>query len=116
MRHYKKYRVWQLAHELVLGTYAVAATLPPSEQFGLASQMKRAAVSVSSNIAEGSGRGSDADFCRFLRMASGSANELESQFLILRDLELGNDDQVRQLLGQLNTLRRGLIQLIKATS
>ena len=116
MRHYQKYRVWQLAHELVLGTYAVARSLPPSEQYGPASQMKRAAVSVSSNIAEGSGRGSDTDFCRFLRMASGSANELENQLLILRDLEFATATRVEQLLAQTNTLRRGLIQLIKATS
>ena len=116
MRHYKKFRVWQLAHRLVLDTYALATELPPVEQHGLAAQMRRAAVSISSNIAEGAGRGSDADFRRFLLMANGSANELESQLLVVRDLRFEGVHPTEQLLGQVDQVRRHLIQLIRATS
>ena len=114
MRHYKKYRVWQLAHRVVLDTYAIADLLPASERYGLATQMRRASVSIASNIAEGSGRGSDADFRRFLLMATGSVNELENQLLIVRDLNLGKVDGIEPLLGKVNQVRQHLIRLVRA--
>jgi len=115
VRNYKRYRVWQLAHALVPVVYELTEGLPSSERFGLASQMRRAAVSISSNIAEGAGRGSDADFARFLSIASGSANELESQFLALRTLGLLSVDETEEALDRVDHIRRQLIKLIKAT-
>lgn len=79
MRNYKKYLVWQKSHELVLAIYIVTRQFPKEEIFGLVSQMKRSLSSIPTNIAEGCGRNSDKDFCRFLYIAFDSANELEYQ-------------------------------------
>jgi four helix bundle protein len=87
MQDFRKLRVYQHAHELTQAVYSTTAQLPPAERFGLMSQMRRASVSIVSNIAEGAGRGG-ADFSRFLRMALGSAFELESQLRLCNDLHL----------------------------
>jgi len=86
MRDYTKLGVWQKAHELVLATYRATATFPGHEAFGLTSQMRRAAASIPTNIAEGCGRDGDAELARFLRIALGSASELEYQCRLGRDL------------------------------
>jgi len=82
---FKDLLVWQKSVELAKEMYSLTKDLPSQEMFGLTSQMRRAAVSIPSNIAEGSKRGSKKDFSQFLRIASGSAAELETQFLILKD-------------------------------
>lgn len=79
MRKHKELHVWQDAMELVTFTYRLSASFPDDERFGLISQMRRAAVSVPSNIAEGVARGSLADYLRFLAMARGSLSELDTQ-------------------------------------
>ncbi len=79
VRDYQRLTVWQTADALIPMVYSVARQLPNDERFGLASQLKRAAVSIASNIAEGSGRSADADFERFLSIAAGSASEVEYQ-------------------------------------
>jgi four helix bundle protein len=83
VRDYRKLKVWQKADDLVVQTYAIADQLPRDERYGLASQIKRAAVSVPSNIAEGCGRTSNADFERFLSIAAGSVTELEYQLRLV---------------------------------
>jgi four helix bundle protein len=77
MRDHRNLRAFQLADELALLVYRETTGFPKEEMFGLTSQVRRAAVSVSSNIAEGSGRSSDVDFLRFLDMANGSLRELQ---------------------------------------
>ena len=79
MRDHTKLRAFELADEVALLTYKFTATFPREEQFGLTSQMRRAAVSVPSNIVEGCGRDSNADYIRFLDIAFGSLRELEYQ-------------------------------------
>ena len=116
VRQYKKYEVWRRAHDIVLETYRVSGTFPRHEKYGLTSQMRRASVSIVSNIAEGAGRGSDADFSRVLLIASGSTNELESQVLIARDLAYVPPVASETLLSQLDALRRRLIRLIQSMS
>ncbi len=79
---FKDLLVWQKAMDLVAVTYQLVKLLPKEEQYDLASQMRRAAVSVPSNIAEGQGRKSDREFLRFLSIARGSRAELETQLLL----------------------------------
>ena len=87
MHNYKELIVWQKARILVKEVYNLVATFPDNEKFGISSQIKRAVISIASNIAEGAGRGSDKDFMRFLDIANGSAFELETQFYLTFDLE-----------------------------
>ena len=77
MRDYKKYTVWQKSHQFVLDIYKVTKLFPKEELFGLTSQMRRSSSSIPTNIVEGAGRKGDKDFCRFLYIAFGSANEIE---------------------------------------
>ena len=86
MQSFTDLKVWQRAHEFTLLIYKAIANFPGEEKFGLTSQLRRAAVSIESNIAEGRGRGSDKDFCRFISIAMGSCFEVKSQILIARDL------------------------------
>jgi len=76
---HKKLKAWKQAIAIVKGVYEITAAFPDDEKFGMVSQMRRAAVSISSNIAEGAARGSNRDFARFLYMARGSLSELDTQ-------------------------------------
>jgi len=82
MFRFEKLEAWQLAIELAQRVYSATRHFPDTERFGLTSQMRRAAVSISSNIAEGSGRGTDTDFARFLEIGYGSLMEVVSQLRI----------------------------------
>jgi four helix bundle protein len=86
--------VWQRAVELATCIYQVTAQFPRSEIYGLTSQLRRAAVSVASNIAEGAGRGSKKEFKQFLQMARGSNGELQTQLIIASNLEIATRNQV----------------------
>jgi four helix bundle protein len=79
-------KVWEKARQLTLAVYRVTKAFPPAELYGLARQIRRACVSVPSNIAEGCGRNSDAELARFMEMAMGSASEVEYQAFLARDL------------------------------
>ena len=82
MHNFKELRVWKEAIELAKLVYKTFAQFPPDEKYGLKSQVNRAAVSVPSNIAEGSGRGSNKEFAQFLKIAIGSAFEIETQMIL----------------------------------
>ena len=86
IRSYKDLIVWQKSFALVKSVYGVTSKLPQSEVFGLQSQMKRCAVSITSNIAEGTSRSTRKDYKQFLHMAYGSCSELETQLLLVQDL------------------------------
>ena len=86
MRNFKELKVWQKSHQLVLEIYLSLHNFPDEERFGLSSQLRRAVVSIPSNIAEGCGRGSDKELARFLRISAGSASEVEYQLLLAHDL------------------------------
>lgn len=86
MQHFTKLLVWQRSHELVLHLHRATVGFPKTERFGLTSQLRRAALSVPTNIAEGSKRSSQTDFARFLNMAEGSLSETEYLVILSRDL------------------------------
>jgi four helix bundle protein len=86
MGDYRQLSVWNRAHSLTLEVYRSTKAFPDSERYGLTAQLQRAAISIVSNIAEGSGRQTDREQVRFLRIARGSACELECQLLLCRDL------------------------------
>ena len=86
MNDFRKLKVWTLSMEMARETYEAPRTFPETERYGLQSQMRRASVSVPSNIAEGTSRSSDNDFRRFLTIAKGSAYELESQAILSEQL------------------------------
>ena len=88
VKSYRDLIAWQRARELVKETYLLTAEFPVGERFGLVSQMDRAAVSIPSNIAEGYGRATTQDYLHFLRIARGSAYELETQLVLAEDLGL----------------------------
>ena len=98
MKDYKHLFIWKKGLEIVKQSYVVANDLPVSEKFNLVSQMTRAAVSIPSNIAEGSSRHSEKDYNRFLEIALGSCFELETQALILKELNIGVNSSIDILL------------------
>lgn len=87
MKNFRDLKVWERAHGLALKVYRLTKNFPVQEQYGITSQMRRTAVSIPTNIAEGCGRGSDNDFARFLEIAFASASELEYLLLLSKDLE-----------------------------
>ncbi len=109
---YKELDVWKKVVDLVAGIYRLTSTFPESEKFGITNQMRRAAVSIPSNIAEGSARHHSKDFIHFLRIADGSAAELETQLIISRQLGFAADAEV--LITEIIVIRRMLAALIKS--
>ena len=87
MRDFRKLDVWLKAHKLTLRIYKATGSFPPSELYGLVTQLRRAAVSIEANLAEGCGRSGDIEKRRFVHIACGSASELECLLQIARDLD-----------------------------
>ncbi len=105
---------WQKAMDLGLHVYRLTATFPDTERYGLVSQLRRASVSVPSNIAEGYGRGTTADYIRFLRSARGSLYEVDTQLLFSSRLGFLTQDQYVSALEQINECGRILAALIRS--
>ena len=99
---HKNLEVWQRSMKLVSLIYRVTKVFPKEELYGLTSQMRRAAISIPSNIAEGRSKRSTKDYIRFVNIAYGSAAELETQLLIARELEYVTNDRVDPVLSELN--------------
>jgi four helix bundle protein len=115
---YRDLRVWQRAMELVFGVYDVTRSFPKDELYGLVSQMRRAAVSVPSNIAEGKGRLTDRDRAHFYSQARGSLLELETQILIAQRLECVLEERAKSLIetsAELGRMLNALIERIRPT-
>lgn len=113
MKDFRDLKVWQAAHELTLDVYRATNALPPEERYGLLPQLRRAAVSIPANIAEGCGRRGDRDFARFLQIAMGSASELEYLLLLSHDLGwLAEEEDHRDLAGKTVQVKRMLAGLI----
>ena len=97
MHNFKELKIWQKGRMFDKDIYVLTKKFPKEELFVLTSQMRRAAISIPSNIAEGSGRNSDKDFHRFLEISLGSSFELETQIIIAHELEFLSDDKFNDL-------------------
>ena len=112
---FEKLEVWQLAKKLVIDVYKLTSIFPAEEKFGLVSQMRRAAVSICSNLAEGSGRNTSKDQAYFYGMAYSSVMELLNQILISSDLNWIKETDVLKLRHQIETVSMKINSLRKAT-
>ena len=112
-RPHKKLDAWLKAIELTVETYRQTEQLPVDEKFGLVSQMRRAAVSIASNIAEGAARNTKKDFIRFLHNATGSLSELDTQVIICIQLGYMSIDECEILHERIERVSRLLTGLIK---
>lgn len=113
MQRFTDLKVWQRSHALTLDLYRMTAAFPDKERFGLTSQIRRAAASVPSNIAEGSKRTTRKDYARFLNIAEGSAAELEYLMILAKDLGLVAADRSDALSEELQEIARMLFGLRK---
>ena len=116
MTNHKNLIVWQKSMELVTAIYVVTKTFPKEELFGIVLQMRRSAVSIPSNIAEGYGRVYDKETVKFLSVALGSASELETQLIISKDLDYIAIQEAQQLTKLTEEVIRMLAALIKSHS
>jgi four helix bundle protein len=112
MRDFRKLTIWSQSIDLVLLIYKLTTKFPDSERFGLQSQMRRAIVSVPSNIAEGCSRTSQIDFKRFLEISLGSLFELESQLIIVEKLGFINDQELEEMIVKVSGLQKQTNNLI----
>ena len=113
---FEKLEVWKDARQFISMIYKITQGFPSSERFGLIDQIRRAAVSIALNIAEGSTKGSDADFRRFLKMAQGSINEVVTGFYIAIDQKLISDNEFRIIYDFSLKINAKLNALIKSIS
>lgn len=112
MRDFRKYEVWKLAVEFSVKVYKLTEEFPVSESYGLSHQIRRATVSIASNIAEGASRSSEMDFCRFLEIALGSAFEVETQLIIANKMSYLSMSTFDELASTLHAIQKMINQLI----
>jgi four helix bundle protein len=108
MVHFSEIKVWQRAHKFALKLYVCTKSFPTDERFGIVSQIRRAAVSVAINIAEGSKKKGHVDFARYVNMSEGSAGEVEALLLLSRDLSYISIDVHRELSAEVDEIQRML--------
>lgn len=112
MRDFRKYKVWNDSISLVTDIYNLLKSFPVYERYALSDQMRRSAVSVASNIAEGASRTSSKEFDHFLQISIGSAFELETQLTIANSLSYIDEDQLDNMLVKIDSLEKRLNKLI----
>ena len=111
MKDFKKYDIWKLSHLFTLKIYDATKSYPKDEIYGLVSQIRRASSSIPTNISEGCGRDSDAEFNRFLTIALGSASEVEYQLILSKDLNYINETSFINLTEEINIIKRKIYSL-----
>ena len=117
MKDFRTLKVWEKSHKLVLAIYKETQSFPKNELYGVTSQIQRAAVSIPTNIAEGCGKDSDAEFGRYLKIAMGSSSELEYLLMLAHDLDYFTDisyDQLQANLVEVRKMLNAFIQKLKA--
>jgi four helix bundle protein len=113
VRDFRELKVWERSHRLTLAVYEATVAFPKEELYGLTSQMRRSCAAISANIAEGCGRGSNADLARFLHIALGSASELQYHLLLARDLSFLSPRDYKHLTTEVTEIKRMLTSFIK---
>ena len=114
LKNFKELKVWQKSYKFCLDVYRITGSFPKEEMYGLTSQMRRSSVSVPSNIAEGDGRKTTADYIRFLYISYGSLCELETQIMLAEDLNYLDDGKLEGLKANISEVERMLKALISA--
>ncbi len=104
--NFRELKIWQLATELSYDIYQLTAIFPRNEMFGLTNQLRRAVNSISANIAEGCGRGTDAQLVNFLSIAQGSAFETESHLYLAKQLDFIKEDKLNEVNAKLQELQK----------
>ena len=116
MRNFKKLQIWQKGFEIAVESFRVVDSFPTSQKFSLAQQVTRAATSIPSNIAEGSSRRSEKDYCRFIEISLGSSFELETQLLIAKAVNFGDINRITNTLNKLDEEQKMLIAFARKLS
>ena len=106
MHNFRELKAWQKARELVAKIYLLSKGFPKEEIYGLSRQMRDCAISISSNIAEGCGRGTNPQFAHFLNIAQGSACELESQLIVAYDLTYISEAELNRIILKVNEVQK----------
>jgi four helix bundle protein len=112
MRDFRKFEVWKLGHKLTLDIYRKTKSFPPEEIYGITSQIRRAAISIGTNISEGSVKRSEKDFARFLEIALGSATEIHNLIIVSRDLEYLSENEFESFESEIIILKKQLFAFI----
>lgn len=105
MKDFKELEIWKRSHKLTIDIYRATQKFPKEELYGLTSQIRRAASSIPTNIAEGCGRRTNAELANFLNIASGSASEVEYELLLARDMDYINDVQYQLFAKEVREIR-----------
>ena len=113
MKNFRELTVWAKSHSMALDVYKTTSSFPAEEIYGLTSQMRRAGVSIPTNIAEGCGRGSDAELGRFLLISMGSASELEYLILLSKDLNYFDEVEYNDLMEKVTEIKKMLASFIR---
>ena len=112
MRNFKQLKIWQKGFDLAVNSFKLVSSFPREEKYALSSQITRAAVSVPSNIAEGSSRSSNKDYSRFIEISLGSTFELETQLLIAQAVNYGDTDITNTMLKDIDEEQKMLMSFI----
>src|SRR5262249_59456947 len=114
MRNYRDLQVWSKAHLLTLDLYRTSRIFPREEMYGLTSQVRRAAASIGANLAEGCGRRTSTELARFVRIALGSASELDYHLLLCRDLTFLKNEEFKKMSDKLTEIRKMLTAFLNS--
>lgn len=108
MRDFKNLLVWQRSHKFAVDLYKISKSLPKEELYGITSQLRRAAVSIPTNISEGSGKRTEKDFSHYLSIASGSASETEYLLMLIKELEFLPQEKIDPMINEINEIKKML--------
>jgi len=112
MKDFRKLKVWEKSHSMTLAVYAATREFPKEELYGISAQLRRAIVSIPTNLAEGCGRGSDKDFGRFVQIAMGSTCETEYLVLLCKDMKYISDELYNRFDSNIQEIKKMLVSLL----